>query len=87
MIYFCLCDADTAYLMNVQVYLGKNNQSGVCRKNIGMNVVLELTKPLNKTGRGITTDNFFTSFELAEKLWENGLTLLGTQSIVRILSH
>lgn len=76
--YFCLCDVDTAYLMNVKIYLGKNTDDVARAKNIGMNVVLELTKPLYRTGRGVTTDNFFTSIELSDRLWANGLTLLGT---------
>ena len=37
-----------------------------------------IDKPLYRTGRGVTTDNFFTSIELSDRLWANGLTLLGT---------
>ena len=43
-----------------------------------MNVALNLVKPIEKTGRGATTDSFFTSIPLAEKLWEKNLTLVGT---------
>ena len=43
-----------------------------------MNFVLKLVQPIEKTGRGVTTDSFFTSIPIAEKLWEKKLTLLGT---------
>jgi hypothetical protein len=40
-------------------------------------VVLDLTRYLG-SGYGLTTDNFFTSLPLADKLWEKNITLLGT---------
>ncbi|KAE8277713.1 hypothetical protein D5F01_LYC24274 [Larimichthys crocea] len=47
------------------------------QKNQGTRVVLDVTKGL--TGRNITCDNFFTSYELAQRLLlERNNTLLGT---------
>ena len=69
-------DSDTAYICNLQVYTGmKNNQREV---NQGMRVVSELAAPYYNSGRGITTDNFFTSIPLANLLLEKKLTLVGT---------
>ena len=42
------------------------------------NVVLKLVRPFIRTGRGITCDNYFTSISLADKLWRDGLTIVGT---------
>lgn len=41
-------------------------------------VVIGLVAPWHKSGRNITTDNFFTSVPLAEKLLKDGLTYVGT---------
>lgn len=72
---WAMADSETAYSINLQVYLGKiNNQP---EKNQGERVVLDLIKPLG-TGYGVTTDNFFTSLSLANKLADKGLTLCGT---------
>ena len=38
----------------------------------------QLVKPYYNSGRNVTCDNFFTSISLAETLYANGLTLLGT---------
>lgn len=46
-------------------------------KGQGERVVLELTDHLGQ-GYGITTDNFFTSLQLANKLWDKNQTLCGT---------
>ena len=76
--YFCLCDVDTSYLCNVQVYVGREFEQSERNKNIGMNVVLDLVKSIENSGRGVTTDNFFTSIPLADKLWEKKLTFVET---------
>lgn len=66
--------SSSAYVWNMQPYLGKEgNQS---EKNQGQRVVLDLVKGLR--GHNITTDNFFTSYDLGQKLLEKHLTLVGT---------
>ena len=70
-----LCDVETSYAMNLQVYTGKEGPRS--EKNQGCRVVLDLTHSL-KSGYGITTDNFFTSIPLAQELLKRGLTLTGT---------
>ena len=59
-------DAVSAYCFNFEVYIGKNND--IVNKNLGMaaNVVIGLTKSLEKKGYVIYTDNFYTSPVLAD---------------------
>jgi hypothetical protein len=70
-------DSKSSYCYNMQVYCGKS-LTGEREKNQGERVVLDLIEPLAGSGRGVTTDNFFTSVSLAEKLLEKNLTLVGT---------
>ena len=73
-----LADASNGYCLNFEVYTGK--PIGADReRNQGMRVVLQLTNHL-PGGYNITTDNFFTSIQLAEALLNrpNSMTLVGT---------
>ena len=58
-------------------YLGKDysRPAGITS---GKHVVLRLTKPYRKTGRNVTTDNFFTSVNLAKTLRQEGISIVGT---------
>lgn len=49
----------------------------ILEKKIRQRVVLQLTECLSD-GFNITTDNFFTTTELALELLKNNMTLLGT---------
>ena len=46
--------------------------------NLGSKVVLKLSEPFQKSGRNITSDNFFTNLELGRKLLMQNLTIVGT---------
>ncbi|KAG5881856.1 hypothetical protein JTB14_034135 [Gonioctena quinquepunctata] len=70
-----LCDAANDYTYNLQVYLGTQNNT--VEKNQGERVVLDMVEHLSD-GYGITTDNFFTSKSLGDKLLAKHLTLCGT---------
>lgn len=71
-----LCDCGTSYVSNMQVYLGKQGDSPEQKQ--GERVVKDLSVRLFGSGRNITTDNFFTSYNLAQFLLTKKLTLLGT---------
>jgi hypothetical protein len=72
-----LCDSKTSYVCRLQVYTGR--QEGQEREqNQGERVLLDLTRDMVGSGRNITTDNFFTSLRLVQKLSEKQMTLLGT---------
>ncbi|XP_063352363.1 piggyBac transposable element-derived protein 4-like isoform X1 [Pelmatolapia mariae] len=72
------CDAQSSYAWKMQVYAGKPDKLGPPEKNLAARVVMDLTEGL-APGRNVTCDNFFTSRELATRLFrERGHTLLGT---------
>ncbi len=77
--YFCCVDVATSYLCNIEVYLGKVTQSQRRQVNLGEQMVLRLTEPyFNQAKRNLTTDNYFTSIPLANKLYEKRIHLIGT---------
>ena len=57
-------DVETKYMLHSFPYLGKDDSqpAGVA---LGEHVVLQLIEPYRKTGRNVTTDNFFSSVNLA----------------------
>jgi hypothetical protein len=71
-----LCDNGTHYLSNLQVYLGKEGPSP--EQQQGARVVKQLMSHLYNTGCNVTTDNFFTSYDLGQFLLSQNITLLGT---------
>ncbi|XP_070710531.1 piggyBac transposable element-derived protein 4-like [Pempheris klunzingeri] len=73
---WALSDVQTSYAWRLQVYTGKSDTTTRREINQGMRVVLELTDELE--GHTVTTDNFFTSFPLAEELQKRRMALLGT---------
>ncbi|CAI5671651.1 unnamed protein product [Oreochromis niloticus] len=75
------CDARSSYAWKMQVYTGKPgkpDKRGPPEKHLAARVVLDLTEGL-PPGRNVTCDNFFTSRELADRLFrERGHMVLGT---------
>jgi hypothetical protein len=66
-------------MMNAEVYLGKENNE--VARGLASDVVCTLVQPISgqdRGGRNVTTDNFFTSVELANQLKNKKLTLVGT---------
>ncbi|XP_029917511.1 piggyBac transposable element-derived protein 4-like [Myripristis murdjan] len=70
------CDARSSYAWNMQVYTGKAASGEHEKKNQGLRVVLDVTRGLGG-GRNVTCNNFFTSYELAERLLARDLTVVG----------
>ena len=73
---FLLCDCLTGYTFNGMPYIGRQGN----HRNVGISaVVVKLfSQPLHFTGVNITTDNWFTSSQLATDLSQRQITLLGT---------
>ncbi|XP_053274074.1 piggyBac transposable element-derived protein 3-like, partial [Pleuronectes platessa] len=69
------CEAVSSYAWKMQVYTGKPS-GGLPERNLGLRVVLDVTEGLS--GRNITCDNYFTSYELARRLLERNVTVVGT---------
>lgn len=78
-----LADARTCYVYNTYLYCGKGCDGMYLSEdekkyNIPTQAVLRLCKPIFGTNRNITTDNWYTSIELANVLKNKQLTLVGT---------
>ena len=74
---FWLCDASLLYAFNAKIYVGRQ-QGSAPEKNLGHNVVVNLTTPLQVSGRNVSMDNFFTSVPVARTLLQHQLIVVGT---------
>ena len=74
-----MCDCATKYMMNTEVYLGKENNEVV--RGLASDVICTLVQPISgqdRGGRNLTKDNFFTSVDLANQPKNQKLTPIGT---------
>jgi len=65
-------------MMNAKVYLGKENNE--VARGLTSDVICALVQPISgqdRGGRNVTTDNFFTSVDLANQLKNKKFTLVG----------
>lgn len=77
--YYALCDSKTFYTYSLELYCGKQHDGPYGNNsNKPTDIVKRLVEPIEKSNRNLTTDNYYTSFPLAEYLLQVGLTLLGT---------
>ncbi|KAF2887332.1 hypothetical protein ILUMI_18841 [Ignelater luminosus] len=72
-------DTKSKYVLNAFSYLGKD-ETRPQDQTLSKNVVLQLLQPFTKKGRNVTTDNYFTSVKLAEKLIKLNTTIVGTMN-------
>jgi len=76
---FALVDSRVFYTVNMEIYAGKQPIGPFLQNNSGASVVKRMIKPIAKTGRNITIDNWFTSVPLAvELLKDYKTTMVGT---------
>lgn len=73
-----LCDAKTFYTLNFEIYCGKQPAGPYATSNKPDDIVKRLIVPIENKKRNITTDNYYSSFLLAEYLLQKGITFLGT---------
>jgi len=78
--FWILADLNTKYCLNMIPYLGKDEQR---TQNLGTHVVMKLTEPYFGRGYNVTTDNFFTSLDLARKLLDKQTSIVGTVRLNR----
>ena len=73
-----MCNCATKYMMNAKVYFGKENNE--VARELASDVVCMLAQPISghQGGQNVTTDNFFTSVDLSNRLKDRSLTLVGT---------
>lgn len=74
--FWIAADVDSKYMLNAVPYLGKD-ETRLSGQRLVDNVVLKLAEPFLGKGRNITTDNFFTSLELAKALMAKKTSLIG----------
>ena len=75
--FWMLAEVDSKYVVNIIPYLGsqeKQSRDGPLAES----VVMKITEPVQSKGYNVTTDNFFTSFELAKKLQKEGTSIVET---------
>lgn len=72
-----MCDAKTFYMLNAQVYTGKDSTpKGI---PVAQYYSTEMTKPIHGTNRNCTFDNWFTSIPMAKHLLsDHSVTVVGT---------
>ena len=75
-------DMITKYMLHSIPYLGKGDSRPAGVK-LDEHVVLQLVEPYRKTGRNVTTDNFFTRTNLAKTLRQQGISFVGTADRIR----
>lgn len=75
---YALCDSRMYYTWNFEIYCGTQRDGPYKTSNKPFDIVQRLIDPIKKSKRNLTTDNYYTSYPLAEYLLLNGITLTGT---------
>lgn len=76
---FAMVDAKMFYTKAMEVYVGQQPEGPYCVSNSSEAIVKRLSSPIHGTGRNITIDNWFTSFNLVfSMLKDHKLTIVGT---------
>lgn len=77
---WALADSESFYLVNFDVYVGKDGADGNARNNIplGTKVVTKLVEPYYKKRHHVYFDNYFTSVKLVESLARKKTYATGT---------
>ena len=66
--FWLLVEVESKYVVNLRPYLGAQEKESRQKVPLAPDVVLLLVSPVKPKGYNITTDNFFTSVVLAEKV-------------------
>lgn len=74
-----MVDATTFYIVNLEIYSGKQPVGPYALRNKAFGIVDRLVAPISKTNRNVTFDNWFTSYPLMlHLLGVHKLTSTGT---------
>lgn len=74
-----LVDAATFYVLNIELYAGKQPEAPYQLSNAAADVVKGLITPISGTGRNLTIDNWYTSVSLVSDLTKNlKISVVGT---------
>ena len=72
-----MADTTNGYVLQQQIYIGKNVEQRTPEVGLGFRVVLDLTQGYENQGCIVVTDNLYTSPILAQKLLQQGINSLG----------
>lgn len=75
---YALCDARMFYVWNFEIYCGAQPRGPYALSNKATDDVKRLVAPVEKSNRNLTTDNHYTTCDLALYLLERGITFVGT---------
>lgn len=75
---YVLCNSRTFYTFNLDIYCGEQKNGPYMTSNKPFDICKRMTNPIINSHCNLTTDNYFSSYELAEYLLGPGLTFLGT---------
>lgn len=75
---FALVDTKTMYTVNLEIYPGNQPDGPYSQSNSPDNVVKRMVRPIEKSGKNITADNWFSSVPLAMDLLKDKITFVGT---------
>ena len=75
--FWMIADVESKYMCNAFPYLGKDDLRPQSEP-LSEYVVIKLMEPYIKSGRNVTTDNFFTSLKLGERLKALQTSIVGT---------
>ena len=76
--FWMVVDNETKYVYNILPYLGAYERESRAGRRLSDDVVFRLLEGLFNKGYNVTTDNFFTSSQLAHSLRMRGTTMVGT---------
>ncbi|XP_068250625.1 uncharacterized protein [Palaemon carinicauda] len=80
--FWIAADTESKHMLNAFPYLGKD-EFRPANQHLSTHVVLKLMEPFTGKGRSVTTDNFFTSLQLAEHLKAKNTSIVGTMNKAR----
>jgi hypothetical protein len=80
---WCRADPTDGYLHEFQVYTGKAGQGGRSEPGLTTHVVLDMTRRIRGLRHIVTTDNYFTSPNLATSLLQQQIYCRGTADRTR----
>lgn len=75
---FTLCEATNGYVKRLQVYTGKKLDDGTASVGLCSQVVLDLMAGFEQKGHELYTDNYYTSPQLFQCLYDKGINACGT---------
>ncbi|XP_023225627.1 piggyBac transposable element-derived protein 4-like isoform X2 [Centruroides sculpturatus] len=75
---YILVDARMYYTYNLEIYCGKQPEGEYSVSNSPDQIVKRLVKPIAKSWRNLTVDNWFTSCSLVSDLLQDRITMVGT---------